>query len=155
MLYLLQLVQALKFERTQSGDSNSESSLAQFLVTRASENETLGSLLYWYLVVEMAFKRHNKLYKIVVFEFMQYLENAPEGPERPKRSMLARQAQLNDTFNKLAIEIRDMKVKREKKIEHLKNFISDPAHGLLNFEPLPLPLDPSVIAVGMIPSMYF
>ena len=67
--------------------------------------------------------------------------------------MLARQAQLNKTFNTLAIEIRDMKAKREKKIEYLKSYIADPAHGLLNFDPLPLPLDPSVIAVGMIPSM--
>ncbi|KAJ6257567.1 hypothetical protein Dda_7352 [Drechslerella dactyloides] len=150
VLYLLQLVQALKFERVQSGDNNSESSLAQFLVTRASENETLGSLLYWYLAVEMEFKRHKKLYERVVFEFMHQLEAATEAPERPKRSMLARQAQLNKTFNTLAIEIRDMKVKREKKIEHLKSYISDPAHGLLHFEPLPLPLDPSVVAVGMI-----
>ncbi|KAF3088108.1 Phosphatidylinositol (PI) 3-kinase [Orbilia oligospora] len=152
VLYLLQLVQALKFERQQTGDHNSESSLAQFLVTRASENETLGSLLYWYLAVEMEFKRHKKLYERVVFEFMHQLEATPEAPDRPKRSMLARQATLNKIFNSLAIEIRDMKAKREKKIEHLKNYIADPAHGLLNFEPLPLPLDPSVIAVGMIPS---
>ncbi|KAF3940384.1 hypothetical protein ABW19_dt0202894 [Dactylella cylindrospora] len=86
VLYLLQLVQALKFESKQSGDHNSESSLAQFLVTRASENETLGSLLYWYLAVEMDFKRHKKLYERVVFEFMHQLEATPEGPDKPKRS---------------------------------------------------------------------
>ncbi|KAK6540811.1 Phosphatidylinositol (PI) 3-kinase [Orbilia ellipsospora] len=152
VLYLLQLVQALKFERLQSGDHNSESSLAQFLVTRASENEILGSMLYWYLAVEMEFKRHKKLYERIMFEFMHQLEANLEAPERPKRSMLARQAQMNKTFNNLAIDIRNMKAKREKKIEYLKAYISDPAHGLLNFDPLPLPLDPSVIAVGMIPS---
>ena len=55
-LYLLQLVQALKFENIQETGANQVasttspvSSLATFLINRASKNMQLANFLYWYV----------------------------------------------------------------------------------------------------------
>lgn len=48
LLYLLQLVQALKFERiTDNGPISYDSSLAQFLIDRAIRNPILGNYFHW------------------------------------------------------------------------------------------------------------
>ena len=53
-LYLLQLVQAIKYENTStSSDSTTNKSLANFLIDRAAKNVELANYLYWYLKVEL------------------------------------------------------------------------------------------------------
>ena len=52
-LYLLQLVQALKYENMDGVDETKGSSLANFLVQRAAQNFELANFLYWYLKVEL------------------------------------------------------------------------------------------------------
>lgn len=48
LLYLLQLVQALKFEHMiDKGSGMCDSSLAQFLIDRAIRNPILGNYLHW------------------------------------------------------------------------------------------------------------
>ena len=51
LLYLLQLVQALKYEAAGEGD---DSSLARFLINRASSSFLLGNFFHWYLLVEIS-----------------------------------------------------------------------------------------------------
>lgn len=70
-LYLLQLVQALKFERISEDteDAARDSSLAGFLIQRASESQTLGSLFFWYIMVECEGVRHKKIYDKIGYEF--------------------------------------------------------------------------------------
>jgi phosphatidylinositol 3-kinase len=82
MLYLLQLVQALKFESAASDQRSSrsatnaisyeDSGLADFLIARGVQNPVLGNRLYWYLMVEVALedKIMAKMYGRVVFKFM-------------------------------------------------------------------------------------
>lgn len=82
MLYLLQLVQALKFESAASDQRSSrsatnaisyeDSGLADFLILRGVQNPILGNRLYWYLMVEVALedKVMAKMYGRVVFKFM-------------------------------------------------------------------------------------
>jgi phosphatidylinositol 3-kinase len=86
MLYLLQLVQALKFESsasdtrssrsTASAVSYDDSGLADFLVTRAVKNHVLGYRLYWYLTVEVALedRQIGKMYAKVIFNFRERLQ---------------------------------------------------------------------------------
>ena len=81
-LYLLQLVQALKFESTVSDQRSSrstssaisydDSGLTDFLITRGVQNQVLGNKLYWYLMVEVALEDRlmAKMYGRVVFRFM-------------------------------------------------------------------------------------
>lgn len=82
MLYLLQLVQALKFESTASDQRSSrsttnaisydDSGLSDFLIARGVTNHVLGNRLYWYLMVEVALEDRMmaKMYGRVVFKFL-------------------------------------------------------------------------------------
>lgn len=91
MLYLLQLVQALKFESTASEQrsarstasaiSYDDSGLADFLVARAVENPVLGNRLHWYLSVEVALGVMAKMYAKVEFKFQELLVvRSPQAP---------------------------------------------------------------------------
>ena len=159
LLYLLQLVQALKFEKIspepQNG-STQDSSLARFLISRATKNLMLGNFLHWYLMVECddrspdQVKEHRKLFAKVEFSFMTELMKLPGGAER--RKTLLRQGELITVLSKISKEIRFSKEDRPRKLQRLKKYLADPKNELTTFDPpLPLPLDPSVSIVGCYP----
>lgn len=159
LLYLLQLVQALKFEKISSepqDGSTQDSSLARFLITRATNNLMLGNFLHWYLMVECddrspdQIKENRKLFAKVEFDFMTELMQVPEGPER--RKTLLRQGELITVLSKISKEIRFSREDRPRKQQRLKKYLADPKNELMAFDPpLPLPLDPSVSIVGCYP----
>jgi phosphatidylinositol 3-kinase len=87
MLYLLQLVQALRFESSASdqrstrtatpgGISYDDSGLADFLITRAVANPILGNHFHWYLMVEVGLEDRvmAKMYARVDWNFMRKVE---------------------------------------------------------------------------------
>jgi phosphatidylinositol 3-kinase len=158
-LYLLQLVQALKYEHiaTESGeDGTDKSSLARFLISRAVDNFTLGNYFFWYLMVECEdtspdqSKDNRKIYGEVASKFMVELVRRPGGAAA--RDMLRRQAELIAILSKLSGEIKTSNESIPKKIERAKHFLADAKNELLNIDPpLALPLDPSVKIVGVIP----
>lgn len=159
LLYLLQLVQALKFEKMPPGfrnGSSQDSSLARFLISRATKNLMLGNFLHWYLMVECddrspaQVKEHRKLFAKVEFDFMTELLNLPEGAER--RKTLLRQGELITVLSKISKEIRFSREDRPRKLQRLKRYLADPNNELTTFDPpLPLPLDPSVSITGCYP----
>ncbi|KAI9046895.1 hypothetical protein LZ554_008973 [Drepanopeziza brunnea f. sp. 'monogermtubi'] len=160
LLYLLQLVQALKFEKI-SPDSNtdatSDSSLAKFLISRATNNFLLGNYFHWYLMVECDDKSedqaasYRKLFAKVEYDFMMELVKLPGGKET--RKTLLRQAELVTVLSKISM---DIKVSREaipKKVERVKVFLADPKNEIITIDPpIPLPLDPSVMITGVDPA---
>lgn len=157
LLYLLQLVQALKFEPFQENkgtEDTQDSSLTTFLITRAAANPVLGSYFHWYLMVECddagpgTISAHRKLFARVEYHFMVELEkNHPE-----QRKTLLRQGELVAVLSKLAKDIRFSKLNRGVKIERLKKFLADPKNDMIHIDPpLPLPLDPSVSITGCFP----
>lgn len=159
LLYLLQLVQALKFEKISSEPQNGstqDSSLARFLISRATKNLMLGNFLHWYLMVECddrspdQVKEHRKLFAKVEFDFMTELMKLSEGAER--RKTLLRQGELITVLSKISKEIRFSREDRPRKLQRLKKYLADPKNELTTFDPpLPLPLDPSVSIVGCYP----
>lgn len=159
LLYLLQLVQALKFEKMPpepENGSTQDSSLARFLISRATKNLRLGNFLHWYLMVECddmspdQVKEHRKLFAKVEFDFMTELMKLPEGAER--RKTLLRQGELITVLSKISKEIRFSREDRPRKLLRLKKYLTDPKNELTTFDPpLPLPLDPSVSIVGCYP----
>lgn len=159
LLYLLQLVQALKFEKIlpeKNDGSTRDSSLARFLITRATSNLMLGNYLHWYLMVECddqssdQIKEHRRLFTKVEFDFMSELVQTPGGPER--RKTLLRQGEMITVLSKISKEIRFSREDRPRKAQRLKKYLADPKNELLTFDPpLPLPLDPSVSIVGCYP----
>ncbi len=104
MNYLLQLVQALKFEPRSSSSrpkphrsgsrasrttstpppEERESGLADFLIERAVRNAFLGTAFHWYLMVECEDRVRGKMYAKVAFQFMTRLvEVSPRLSVRP------------------------------------------------------------------------
>ncbi|TEB34764.1 phosphatidylinositol 3-kinase [Coprinellus micaceus] len=160
-LYLLQLIQSLKFESAVSDQRTSrsaataisydDSGLADFLIARGVKNAILGNRLYWYLMVEVALEDRvmAKMYGRVVFKFMNKILESEGGSER--RELMRRQGLLVDTLAKRARELRTSKDIRPKKIEKLRSIISDSKNGLSNIPPLPLPLNANVEITGIIP----
>lgn len=99
MLYLLQLVQALKFDAqppltasgrrehspstsftatdpqspSASSTSSAESGLTEFLIRRAANNSILGNNLYWYLQVECDDRKYGKMFKRVRSSYLDRL----------------------------------------------------------------------------------
>ena len=158
LLYLLQLVQALKFEPQQAKeDDETDSSLAGFLIVRSAANLKLGNFLHWYLMVELADDAANqpseqdkKLFARVSYDFMKELESTSEGQTR--RKILLRQGELITVLNKISKDVRNSRADRPKKIEQLRKILQDPKNDMLTFTaPLPLPLDPEVEAMGVMP----
>ena len=91
-MYLLQLVQALKFEspasltepmrsgrslhrqRDASGNDDGDSGLSQFLINRSVANPVVGTAFHWYLMIECGSRMAvGKMYAKVAFRFMQKL----------------------------------------------------------------------------------
>ncbi len=72
MIFLLQLVQAIKFEAI-AENNQADSSLVQFLIDRGVRNPILGNSLYWYLMVETDDKMYGKTFGKVVYKFLKVL----------------------------------------------------------------------------------
>lgn len=153
--YLLQLVQALKFEKPDNSEEGlPESSLAQFLIDRAANNFVLGNYLHWYLMVECEDRgpdtnaANRTLFARVEYYFMLELEK--RDPEQ--RKTLLRQGELIAILSKLSKEIRFGRDNRLHKIERLKKYLADPKNELIKIDPpLPLPLDPAIMVTGIDP----
>jgi phosphatidylinositol 3-kinase len=162
LLYLLQLVQALRFESQlasmDNGHGTADSSLAQFLIARAADNFMLGNYLYWYLMVECDDRSPNqdpesrKLFAKVAFDFMNELESRPDGAAH--RKILLRQGEMITVLSKISAEVRAMGGReRPAAIQKLKKSLADPKNEMTHFDPpLPLPLDPNTMVVGVSPS---
>ncbi|KAJ3023312.1 Phosphatidylinositol (PI) 3-kinase [Thoreauomyces humboldtii] len=147
-LFLLQLVQALKFEGISDKVSLQNSPLAEFLISRAIKNPLLGNSFYWYLMVECEDKQWRTMFGKVAYYFMETMLQVPDGVHR--RKTLERQGKLVEVLLELSKAARS-KDARSKKIDALRAFLSDPKKGLLSFAPLPLPLDANIQVTGIIP----
>ncbi|KFX99495.1 hypothetical protein V495_07106 [Pseudogymnoascus sp. VKM F-4514 (FW-929)] len=158
LLYLLQLVQALKFEHktpNSPDEPKADSSLAQFLIARAAKSFMLGNYFHWYLMVECDDKsagqppQYRKLFAKVEYDFMIELEKTPTGKET--RKILLRQAEFVAVISKISLETSAKGGPTiAKKTERAKQFLVDPKNELVNIEPpLPLPVDPSVLISGV------
>ena len=97
LLYLLQLVQALRFEngaetrKKRKVVEEDDSGLSQFLIDRSVANPLLGTSFHWYLMIECDTRSLvGKAYAKVAFRFMQKLsEVSPcQSPERGNRLIL-------------------------------------------------------------------
>jgi phosphatidylinositol 3-kinase len=159
LVYLLQLVQALKFEPianegpVEEASQEDMPSLAHFLVTRAANNLRVGTYLHWYLIVECDDRvsvrsEHRKLFAKVEYDFMVELTKTPEGVTR--RKTILRQSELVAVLSKLSKDIRYSREDRPRKLERAKKFLADPKNELVNMDPpLPMPLDPSILVTGV------
>lgn len=157
LLYLLQLVQALKFEHIStesSQEATQDSSLARFLISRAANNFMLGNYFYWYLMVECddnsleQSPEYRTIFRKVAYDFMTELVKLPDGVET--RKTLLRQAEWIAILAKISGEIKESHESISRRTDRLKHYLADPKNELVTIDPpLPLPLDPTVEIVGV------
>ncbi|WFD07652.1 phosphatidylinositol 3-kinase [Malassezia vespertilionis] len=165
-LYLLQLVQALKFDETawkltsmdtpqrmlrslrHSAQDMHDTALdadklrlSKLLCARSAANPVLGTMFYWYVKVETDDARHGELYTRVLHDLQACLQAS--NPSLAQQ--LVRQGHFVSTLAQYCQELRRSKEARPKKIERLRALLQDKKSGLATFvPPLPLPLDPMV-----------
>lgn len=159
LLYLLQLVQGLKYEHISADadhESTQDSSLARFLIQRAAASFMLGNYFYWYLMVECDDHSpeqgadNRNIYRKVAYEFMTELVRQPDGAAY--RKTLLRQAEMMAILSKIAAEVKVSNESIAKKVERVKSFLADPKNELVTIDPpLPMPLDPAVKIIGIVP----
>eukprot|EP00727_Mastigamoeba_balamuthi_P005824 m51a1_g1861 putative phosphatidylinositol 3-kinase (838) ;mRNA; r:628565-632039 len=138
LAYLLQLVQAMRYEAT-----SSERHLCKFIIERAVKNPILGSNLFWYLKVEA---EDNQFYAAMLSDYMQ--ARSPEDSESSHRQM-----KLLADMIKMQDALRGMNVARPKKIDKMAQMVSPKGEfeSLYSFAPTPFFLEPSVYVKGVVP----
>ncbi|XP_062110333.1 phosphatidylinositol 3-kinase, root isoform [Humulus lupulus] len=150
--YLLQLVQALRFERSD------KSRLSYFLVQRSLRNIELASFLRWYVAVELhdpAYaKRFYSTYEILE-ENMIKLPPGVNGSEDGFKlwQSLVRQTELTAQLCSITRDVRNVRGNTQKKIEKLRQLLSGLLSELTYFEePIRSPVAPGVLITGIVPS---
>jgi len=159
LLYLLQLVQALKYEHIslQPGhEVAQDSSLARFLISRAASSFLLGNYFWWYVMVECDDKSpyqgqdNQAIYGKIAYDFMAELVKRPGGGAT--RETFLRQAEWIRILSQISGEIKESNESIARRTDRVKQFLADPKNELVTIDPpLPLPLDPSVEIIGVAP----
>ncbi|EEE68452.1 hypothetical protein OsJ_26836 [Oryza sativa Japonica Group] len=146
--YLLQLVQGLRFERSD------RSRLAHFLVNRALSNYELASFLRWYLVVELHDPSHARrylcTYEMLEDAIMRSVHKEENGFQ--VWQSLIEQAELTAQLRSIMKELSNVKHDAQTKGRILEQLFSGIFSELKNFsEPIPSPLTPTVLLDGIVP----
>ncbi|XP_077244146.1 vacuolar protein sorting 34 isoform X2 [Tasmannia lanceolata] len=150
--YLLQLVQALRFERSD------KSRLSLFLVQRSLRNIELACFFRWYVAVELhdpAYaKRFYCTYEILE-ENMMKLAFGVNGEDNGFKlwQSLVRQTELTAQLCSIMRDVRNVRGGTQKKIEKLRQLLSGLLSELTYFEePIRSPLAPGVLITGIVPA---
>ncbi|GAB4839778.1 hypothetical protein Ancab_020488 [Ancistrocladus abbreviatus] len=150
--YLLQLVQALRFERSD------RSCLSHFLVQRSLRNIELASFLRWYVAVELHDPAHAKrfysTYEMLEENMLKLsaIENGGEDGFKLWQS-LVRQTELTAQLCSISRDVRNVRGGTQKKMQKLRQLLSGLLSELTYFdEPIRSPLAPAVLITGIVPS---
>lgn len=181
LLYLLQLVQALKYEsiifdkfhdsnlvddfkllnNCSNNDFMIKRSLELFLINKSIHCQEIGNYFYWFLKTESedSSSNYTKLYLNVLNKYTTQLKSYCELNNFEQYNNLKKQVwfieRLFDIFNLIQKNFKKNDNVLEK-LSFLKNFLKCESNNLTNFPfSLPLPLDPFVIVCGFIPEDCF
>jgi len=167
VLYLLQLVQALKYEdgsanedmdmRSKSANNTRNSSLSSFLIERASRNLEFASYLYWYLKVELSDPSSPSVqrYRDVFIAMRIKLSTVKcgdhkRGSDRIMWDILAAQDIFISNVMECQNKSRDAKGKKDAKEQHLKGLLTSPQCQSINDGwSVPLPSNPLIWIKGV------
>ncbi|XP_008795925.1 phosphatidylinositol 3-kinase, root isoform-like [Phoenix dactylifera] len=150
--YLLQLVQALRFERSD------KSRLSFFLVQRSLSNIEIASFLRWYVAVELHDLTYAKRFYCtydMLEDSMVKMEAAANGDDDGFKlwQSLVRQTELTAQLCSIMRDVRNVRGGTQKKIEKLRQLLSGLLSELTYFEePIRSPLVPRVLITGIVPS---
>jgi len=154
--YLLQLVQALRYEATgRDGDS-----LLSFLVQRAVENLEIANYLHWYIFCQQLVEAESKEgannrgrprhYERAQRKLMNALERSEKG--RATITVLEQQHDLVEFLTKLAQDIKNARDTRARKVDRLKAALASNHHilfGTSRGAGIRLNMNPNITATGL------
>uniref|UniRef100_A0A3B4WRU2 Phosphatidylinositol 3-kinase catalytic subunit type 3 n=1 Tax=Seriola lalandi dorsalis TaxID=1841481 RepID=A0A3B4WRU2_SERLL len=171
LMYLLQLVQALKYEnfsdiqgglepgsKRDSQGLSDDSALDSVMKQHCVCNSTLANYLYWYVIVECEDQdtqqrdpKTHEMYLNVMRRFSQALLKGDKSV-RVMRSLLAAQQTFVDRLVQLMKAVQRESGNRKKKTERLQALLADNEKvNLSEIEPIPLPLEPQIKIRGIVP----
>ncbi|XP_066361256.1 phosphatidylinositol 3-kinase, root isoform-like [Miscanthus floridulus] len=148
--YLLQLVQALRFE------TSDMSSLALFLVNRALSNIEIASFLRWYVIVEChdpaCTRRYCSTYDMLENSMMKLSAEKDGDDGFLLWQSLHGQTKLASQLGSIMKDVRNVHSSSQKKIEKLRQSLLEVFNEPTNFdEPIRSPLAPNVLLTGIVP----
>eukprot|EP00198_Chlamydomonas_reinhardtii_P000296 XP_001689631.1 VPS34-like PI-3-kinase [Chlamydomonas reinhardtii] len=146
--YLLQLVQALRYEAADTG-----SRLGAFLVQRAAEDPALAVQLHWYLFCELddpGFGLRARALHTLLLDTLA--GGGPRSPGLLIADTIRRQVDLVKQLKAVIRELKSSKIKAARATERLREMVSETgACGELTALRVPLPLDPHIVLAGIMP----
>ncbi|PNW88579.1 hypothetical protein CHLRE_01g035500v5 [Chlamydomonas reinhardtii] len=146
--YLLQLVQALRYEAADTG-----SRLGAFLVQRAAEDPALAVQLHWYLFCELddpGFGLRARALHTLLLDTLA--AGGPRSPGLLIADTIRRQVDLVKQLKAVIRELKSSKIKAARATERLREMVSETgACGELTALRVPLPLDPHIVLAGIMP----
>ncbi|KAK9751047.1 hypothetical protein RND81_02G237800 [Saponaria officinalis] len=150
--YLLQLVQALRFERSD------RSRLSHFLMQRSLRNIELASFLRWYVAVELhdpAYaKRFYCTYEMLEENMLKLSPSETGGEDGFKLwQSLVRETELTAQLCSIMRDVSNVRGGTQKKMQKLRQLLSGLLSELTYFEePIRCPLAPKVLITGIVPN---
>lgn len=172
--FLLQLVQALRYEKNASspvvasssrggvalnddtsdadsdGASDALGPLARFLIERSSTSFQMANYFFWYLKVEADdMSRDSEIFRVVLTRLLTYLQKGEE--KKPIYDMIVSQRAFMDQILAIHNRAREEKGKKGPKEEKLRQLLKHqfpwPKGHVIR-----MPLDPDVHLSGIVPS---
>ncbi|EFJ45030.1 hypothetical protein VOLCADRAFT_40672, partial [Volvox carteri f. nagariensis] len=144
--YLLQLVQALRYEAADG------SRLASFLVARAAEDPALAIQLHWYLFCELDDPGFGQRARALHSSLLDALERRAGPVGLAVKNTIRKQVDLVKQLKAVIRELKSAKIKAARATERLREMISESGPcGELTALRVPLPLDPNIVLAGIVP----
>jgi phosphatidylinositol 3-kinase len=142
-LYLLQLVQAIKFEIAYP------SSLSEFLISRCTRSFELANFLFWHVTVEMSDERYGSRFANVMRDFLGTLDLV-EPDHKWSRMLTEREKYLVRKLVDLSNGLKGKKVEKMK--EHMRQLLDTEMKELCFLDPgICYPLAPAIVLEGLLP----
>ncbi|TMW66356.1 hypothetical protein Poli38472_004121 [Pythium oligandrum] len=163
--FLLQLVQAMRYERSTLPSSSSRNDdtvtsmaqltyetlgpLARFLIARSSSDPQMANYFYWYLRVEASeFGRDADIFRIVLNCLLEEMKRDPE--KKPIFDMIAAQQSFMEKILALHNKAREERGRKDQKEEKFRQLLKQFAWAKGSV--IRMPLDPNVHLSGIIAS---
>eukprot|EP00879_Flechtneria_rotunda_P010868 GHRR01011358.1.p1 GENE.GHRR01011358.1~~GHRR01011358.1.p1 ORF type:complete len:821 (+),score=283.38 GHRR01011358.1:733-3195(+) len=145
LYYLLQLVQALRFEATDN------SRLAKFLVHRATQNAAFAIFLHWYLFTEWEDPEFGGRASAVHGALVTALSDAGRLGETVWAA-IRRQTDMMSQLAYITKELKMSRLKAARATERMREMVAEngPCSELTTAK-VPLPLNPLVLLEGLLP----
>lgn len=152
--YLLQLVQALRYEQrnrigteaTSMSNKTSIGPLSRFLILRACQSPNLANYFFWYLKVEQEDPLDGPMFRAVYRSLIQEMKSKPEA--KIIYRMLTAQDEIFSQIAQSHSKARDLRARKDQKEDALRKELEKlkwPEGQIIR-----MPLDPNIQLTGII-----